>query len=128
MSTGRLLNAFKNIGRQIYPLKIIRANTICGCLVQKSRNLAVHRVRRSRDQENFTNKDFLLPLFGGGLLAFINIANCFSDSKRNAEDLCKAASEDDLYVIKRLVAEGLDVNSKHPLGWSAIHAAAFCEP
>ncbi|XP_066925918.1 mitochondrial disaggregase-like [Clytia hemisphaerica] len=125
MSTGKLLNAFKNIGRQIYPLKIIRANTICGCLVQKSRNLAVHRVRRSRDQENFTNKDFLLPLFGGGLLAFINIANCFSDSKRNAEDLCKAASEDDLYVIKRLVAKGVDVNSKHPLGWSAIHAAAF---
>ncbi|XP_057314855.1 caseinolytic peptidase B protein homolog [Hydractinia symbiolongicarpus] len=60
---------------------------------------------------------FSLPLACGAL--------CYSAQTYDAERLCRAAGEGNLEKVKSLLDKGIDVNEKHPLGWTALHSAAM---
>lgn len=41
------------------------------------------------------------------------------------ERMCRSAKHNDTFELERLIKQGHDVNQKHPLGWTPLHAAAF---
>ncbi|XP_065885497.1 mitochondrial disaggregase-like [Dysidea avara] len=62
------------------------------------------------------------PRVHGIALASISLLLC-GDSNRKGSELAVAAKNNDVITIKRLINNGVDVNSRHDLGWGAIHAA-----
>lgn len=57
----------------------------------------------------------------GGLIGLVYVSH---DSVK-VTDFIYAAKYGNIQELKRLMQSGVDVNTKHPLGWNALHAAAI---
>lgn len=63
---------------------------------------------------------------GAGLISAAALTFCFKkDSDDKAEVLLEAARSSDTEEIRRLLLEGLDPNTRHRLGWTALMVAAM---
>uniref|UniRef100_A0A914UIJ6 Caseinolytic peptidase B protein n=1 Tax=Plectus sambesii TaxID=2011161 RepID=A0A914UIJ6_9BILA len=74
----------------------------------------------------------LLPTTACGVLLAPAVVHCFQQDGDSPgyyniriDSLMIAARDNDMYKLRGLIADGIDPNSRHQFGWTALHVAAF---
>ncbi|GFG28773.1 hypothetical protein Cfor_10764, partial [Coptotermes formosanus] len=105
-------------------------NVICRLAFENAchRMLPVYSVRNitfvfntdsSKYSEDLRKRNVTLLLLSSGLAVL-----AFCAERQDEKHLFRAAKYGNVEEIERLIAEGFDVNVRHPLGWTALHVAA----
>ncbi|KAF7386824.1 caseinolytic peptidase B protein isoform X1 [Vespula maculifrons] len=129
---GRIRDTFCQYGRgygqfcyilekQAYPLcKLIDTFfTTCSPIVFKYINGPLRIRKNDTNQSRYKNLGLILG--GIGLVT----ALCDSPDYTREKRFFRAAQYGNIPELKRALSDGIDVNERHPLGWTALQAAAI---
>ncbi|EEB19631.1 suppressor of potassium transport defect, putative [Pediculus humanus corporis] len=81
------------------------------------------RYQRSNEKQWYDN-DFIKWKILPGSLSLV-VAGCFGEINVNEKRLFRAAQYGNDTEIKNLASEGMDMNTRHPMGWTALHVASI---
>lgn len=73
----------------------------------------------NHEKKRFKNLSFILSSFG------ITIALCEAKNMHKQKQFFYAAKYGNVAELTKLIKDGIDVNMRHPLGWTALHVAAM---
>jgi len=131
MSHGKRLLNFNNVGLHMKterikwltakPLQLVSHRRVAG----SEFGVILSYLRKWKDAghrttaASFSTRKFVLI---GGLIS--GVALCYASKSDKVERLCRAIVQGNIFDLHRLTESGVDVNERHPFGWTALHVAA----
>ncbi|XP_015428991.1 PREDICTED: caseinolytic peptidase B protein homolog [Dufourea novaeangliae] len=107
--------------RHIYPLykllDVLTPKQIRSLLAK--RTVTFNKYDTTYDQKYYKNLGFILSGIG------LTLSLCDASHPKREKRYFKAAQYGNILELEKSLKEGVDVNTRHPLGWTALHVAAI---
>ncbi|CAI8040388.1 Caseinolytic peptidase B protein homolog [Geodia barretti] len=110
---------------QRYRTRLANSFAVCTCSVARlPLNRSLNRLLSfsggyKEDDRGGGSEGGVVMVLGAGLLL------CAAGIEDREREFVIAAKDGDLDALQRLMEGGVDVNSRHPLGWNAVHSAVI---
>ncbi|XP_076237465.1 mitochondrial disaggregase isoform X2 [Calliopsis andreniformis] len=120
-SDGGYVQPYCKLERHIYPvyklLNVLRSKQFCFSLMKMKTIFNRHDIKYR--QKDYKNLAFVLSGIG------LTIAVCDASNVKKEKRFFQTVQHGNMSELVRLIKDGIDVNTRHPLGWTALHVAAI---
>ncbi|KAL6422247.1 hypothetical protein ACFW04_010922 [Cataglyphis niger] len=106
------------LASRIYPLYRLLDRVLSDCPVKLSTTKEEYRKYDNKYRRHYKHLGILLSSLGF-IVAFCDAPN-FAEKR-----FFRSAQYGNISELKKAIADGIDVNIRHPLGWTALHTAAI---